>query len=112
VAKRSRPPQFELTQFHSHTIQRVGGNLSVLRKQAQCRVALFFLDKHVQRFPPGGLLLVVDLAQIQHCPLRRFAARYAAVLDHAEVAMLFAVLLAVCAVQKHLKQQHARKLGV
>ena len=43
---------------------------------------------------------VIDLAQIQHGPLRDFVGRDPLVLHHAKVAMLFAVLLPIRAAQK------------
>jgi hypothetical protein len=49
----------------------------------------------LQRLPPRRLLRGVDLAQVQHLPLHRRAAGDAAVLHHAEVVMILAILAAM-----------------
>ena len=54
-----------------------------------------------QRPPPGLLLAVVDLAQIQHLALGGAAAGGAAVLHDAEIPMRLAVLPAIVLPQKH-----------
>src|SRR3984885_13668849 len=108
VAERAWPPQFEPAQFDLRTVQRVGGNLPVVREKTHCRVALFGFIEDVQRLAPRRLLLVVNLAQIQNCALCRLPTRQPPVFHHTEVAMILAVLLAVGAAQKHLQQQNAR----
>ena len=54
-----------------------------------------------QRLAPRGLLLVVDLPQVEYGPLHGLACGDALVLDDAEVAVVFAVLLAICATEEH-----------
>jgi hypothetical protein len=88
--------------------QRIGRNFPVVREQAHGGVALFVLVEDVQSLAPCGLLLVVDLAQVQHGPLYRLATQQAPVFDDAEAAAVLAVLVAIGAAQKHRKQQHAR----
>ena len=57
--------------------------------------------EHFQRLTPRGLLGGVDLAQVQHLPLHRLPAGHAAVLHHAEVVMILAILAAMMGAQKH-----------
>jgi hypothetical protein len=45
--------------------------------------------------------VIVDLAQIQDGPLYRPAARHSPVLNNAEVPVILAVLLSICASQEH-----------
>jgi hypothetical protein len=52
-------------------------------------------------FTPGRLLLIVDFAEIENSSLYRLARTDAMVLYDAEVAMVFAVLFAIIATQKH-----------
>ena len=112
VAEYPRPPQFQPAQLHLHAVDRIGGKFPVVRKQTQRPIALFFLIEHLQRLAPRCLLLIVDLAQIQHCPLHRLAARHTAILHDAEVAMVLAVLLPVCAAQKHRSSRMPEKHGL
>src|SRR5208337_4104806 len=57
--------------------------------------------EHVQRLAPCSLLLVVDLAQVQHRPLHGPGTRQPAILHHAEVAVSLAILFSLSAAQKH-----------
>jgi hypothetical protein len=59
------------------------------------------LVERLDRLTPGGTLIVVDLAQIEHVSLHSPTAGYAAVLDDAPVAVLLAVLPANLLAQKH-----------
>ena len=95
IAEGPRPPQFQPAQLHLDAVQRIGGNFPVIREQAHGGVALFVFVEDLQRLAPRGLLLVVDLAQIQHRPLHRLAAGQPPILHDAEVAVVLAVLLSV-----------------
>src|SRR5215472_12999788 len=88
--------------------QPVGGDLPVIREQAQGCGALFVLIEHLQRLPPSGLLPVVDLAQVQNGSLHRFATRHTPILDHAEIAVVLAVFPSVGGAQEHRQRQNAR----
>jgi hypothetical protein len=61
---------------------------------------LLFIE-HRQRLAPSRLLFVVDLSQIDNGSLHRLARSQAMVFYDAEVAMIFAVFLAIVAAQKH-----------
>jgi hypothetical protein len=50
---------------------------------------------------PSGLLLVVDLSQVENVPLHDPAAGAAFVFDHAPVAVFLAIFLSRFAAQKH-----------
>jgi hypothetical protein len=92
-----------------HAIQRVGWRLPVIREQTHCRVTLFLLVEHLQCLAPRGLLLVINLAQIEHGPLHRPAVGHSPVLDDAEVPMILAVFLPVSAAQEHRNSSMPRK---
>src|SRR5450631_495830 len=111
TAEGSWPPKFEPTQPHGHAIHRVGRNLAIIREQTQGGVALLLLVEDLQCLAPGYLLLIINLAQIQHGSLYRLTARYAAILHDTEVAVVLAVLPAVGAAEKHRKQKSARNFG-
>ena len=57
--------------------------------------------QHLDRFAPGRPLAVVDLAEIEHLLLHHTAVAVAAVLDHAPVTMLLAVLETSLGAHKH-----------
>ena len=61
---------------------------------------LLLLIEDRQCLAPRRLLLVVDLAQVQHGPLHGLVGRDPLVLHDAEVTVILAVLLSVCAAQK------------
>src|SRR5215831_13518298 len=111
VAEHSRPPQFQPAQLYRHTVQRISRQFPVVREQAHGGVTFFVLDKYIQRSSPGGLLLVVDLAQVQNRPLHGLTASQPMILDDAEVAVVLAILSSVGAAQEHGKQQNARVLS-
>src|SRR5271165_3549274 len=79
-----------------------------MREQAQGSVVLLVFVEDRQVLAPCGLLLVVDLAQIQHSALHGSGVGQAAVLHYAEVAVNPAILFSLGAAQKHGKQQNAR----
>src|ERR1700681_1138125 len=59
------------------------------------------LVERLDRLAPCSALAVVDLAQIQHVPLHRPAARDPAVLHNAPITALLAVFAAKLVTQKH-----------
>ena len=70
---------------------------------------LLFIE-HRQRLPPCCLLLVIDFAEIDFAEiengwLHRLVGSEAMVFDDAEVAMIFAVFVAVDTAQKHDKRK-------
>ena len=105
VAEHTRMSQLQFPKPDLNAIDRIFGQDSVFGKQAQRRVFLPLVIEYRQTLPPRRFLLVVDLSQIQHGPLRRLACRQPPVLHDAEVAMLLAVLLSRCAAQKHLQRR-------
>src|SRR5208283_1942406 len=60
-----------------------------------------FMD-HLQACAPSRLLDVMDLTQVQNGALGRVTDAPSPVLDHAPIAMLFAVLSASVMAQKHI----------
>jgi hypothetical protein len=90
------------------TLNGVGGNPPVFRKQAQRCESVLFLIKHLQRFAPCRLLAVVDLAQVQNLALRYFARLQTPTFHHRVVAVFLAVLDPPIAAQKHSQLQNAR----
>jgi hypothetical protein len=105
VAEAARAPQLQPAQPHLHAVERVGRQFPIVGEQAQAGVALLLLVEHIERLAPGRLLLVVDLTQVEHGTLHGPAARYATVLDDAEIAVVLAVLPTVGAAQKHRKHR-------
>src|ERR1017187_9522167 len=101
VAERPRAPQLHFRQLDLNTIDDAGGNLAVFREQAQSGVALARFVEHLQALAPGGLLAVVDLAQVQHAALHHLPAPQTPALLDAEIAMLFAVFASLVAAQEH-----------
>src|SRR5207248_4232465 len=108
TAESAWSPQFQTTQLDRYAVYRIWRNLPVVGKQAYGGGALFLLIEDLQSLTPGCLLLVIDLTQIQDRSLYSAAAGHAAVFHEAEVAVVLAVLIAICAAQEHWKQQHAR----
>src|SRR6266550_7141221 len=90
-----RAPQFETVQFHLQTVDCIGGNLAVIRKQTQVRILLLLFIEYRKRLAPCRLLLIVDLAEIEDRSLHRLAGSNAMVFYDAEVAMIFAVFFAM-----------------
>jgi hypothetical protein len=102
VAEDARTLQFQAAQADLDAVDGIGRKFPILGKQAHRGEALFGFSEDLERLSPCGLLAVVDLAEIENGALRCFAARQTAVLNHAEVAMIFAVFAPVCAAQEHL----------
>jgi hypothetical protein len=102
VAEHTWPSQFQTTQPDLRAIHCIGRKLSISREQTHRGETLLYLIEYLQRFPPRGLLLIVDLTQIQHRALRRLATGQPPVFDDAEVAMILPIFPAVGATQKHV----------
>jgi hypothetical protein len=79
----------------------VGGDLPVVRKQAHDRKISFVLVKNLQGLAPSGLLAIIDLSQVHHGTIHHRLTRNATTLHNAEVAVLFAILLATMNFQMH-----------
>src|SRR5205085_1250507 len=102
TTENARTPQFQPAQAHLHAVDGIGGNFPIVGKQTHGCEALFTFVEYIERLAPRGLLLIVDLAEIENGALRGLAAGQPPVLDHAEIPMILAVLAPVCAAQKHL----------
>ena len=76
-------------------------NRTILGKQSQLPGVLPILIEDRQRVSPGGLLRIIDLAEVGYLSLHDLAVIAAAVLHHAEIAVRFAVLEAMFAAQEH-----------
>src|SRR6266478_8114962 len=74
---------------------------TIIGKQRQRPGKARILVEHLDRLAPGRRLRGVDLAEIQHMPLHHAAAIETLVLDHVPVVVRLAVLLSLCASQKH-----------
>src|SRR3978361_1917728 len=87
-------PEAQTTEpdVHDTAIQR--RRRTILGKQRDLFAGLPALVERLDRLTPRGALAVVDLAQIEHMPLHRPAARYPAGLCDAPVAVLLAVFAA------------------
>src|SRR2546426_7784949 len=64
-AEGPRTSQLQAAEFHLYAVQHVGWHFPVIREQTHGSVVLFLFVENLQRLAPCGLLLVVDLAQIQ-----------------------------------------------
>src|SRR6266508_3867122 len=100
VAEGPRAPQLQTAQFHLDAVHGIFWQRTIFRKQTQFGELLLLLIEHRQCFAPRRLLLVVDLAQVQHSPLNGLVGGNPLVLHDAEVAVILAVLLPVCAAQE------------
>src|SRR5579872_5227459 len=97
----ARTLQFQPAQAHLHAVDGIGGNFPIVGKQTHGGEALFGFAEYIERLAPRRLLLIVDLAEIENGALRGLAPGQPPVLDHAEIPMILAVLVPVCAAQKH-----------
>src|SRR5581483_2710268 len=109
AAEDARTLQFQPAQPYLHAVDGVGGKIPIVGKQAHRGEALFGFVKHFKRLAPRRLLPVVDLTEIENSALRRLAAGHAPVFNNAEVAMIFAVLAAIRAAQKHLSAAECQR---
>src|ERR1700722_5323300 len=101
VAERAGPAQLHLIELHRDRIQLTGWNRTIVRKQTQLAVAALVFVKNFQRSPPRLLLGVIDLTEIEHLSLRGATPADAAIFDHGEIPMCFAILVAFVLPQKH-----------
>ena len=83
-------------------VENLRGNLAVFGKKTDLFGALIGFIDHLQALAPSRLLRVIDLAQVKDGALRGVSGTQTAVLDHAPVAMLFAIFLAGVIAQKHV----------
>ena len=93
--------KLEILQAH---LRRFGQRLwrrTVFRQQGDLRHPPCALVESLKSAAPLCLLAPGDLAQVQHLSLDRLAAAHAAVLNHAPVAVLLAVLDSSLRPQKH-----------
>jgi len=97
-----RPLQREFRQPHLHRGGDVRRHLPLQGKERQLRERLAIGVKDRDGFDPGGLLAVVDFAQIQNRSLHPVAVRAADLFDDAPVAMVLAVFEAVMRLEKGL----------
>jgi hypothetical protein len=79
----------------------MGGHLPIGRKQGQGLRGLPLLIKGFNDPAPGGLLAVVNLAQVEHRPLDHAPLGAAPAFDDAPVAVLLTVFKAPVAFQVH-----------
>ena len=95
-----RPPQLQRLQLDPHHLAVQLRRLPVGREQRH-GLAVRAAAQHLDRPAPRRPLAVVDLAEVQHLALHHPAVRAAAVLHHAPVAVLLAVLEASLGAQEH-----------
>src|SRR4029079_18840289 len=103
----ARPPLPRPAQLHRFTPQldrlslRVVGQSPVGQTQCSLPGAPAVLVEGLDLSTPGGMLAVVDLAEIQNRLLHHPAAGTASALDKAPVAVLLAILDSPCGAQVH-----------
>jgi len=76
---------------------------AIFGKERKGAGLVFPLFEDFDRFTPRQLLRRIDLAQIQDVALHDSPVSQTFVFDDTEVAVLFAVFLAGCRAQKHLR---------
>jgi len=102
------PGELQLVQAHLHGGRVGGGGSAVLGKErALAGVALLFIED-LDGLLPGGVLGIVDLAQVENVTLRHRAPD-AAAFDNGPGAMLLAVLFSGAAFEKHGGQCNQKK---
>jgi hypothetical protein len=101
IAEAARPAQLHLVELHGDRIDFPRRQRPVIGKETQLAILPLVLIKYLQCPPPGLLLRVVDLAEVEDLPLRGAARTRAAVLDDAEVTMGLPILAAFVLAQKH-----------
>jgi len=102
IAEEARMLERQFGEFDLEAIEDVGRDLAVFGEETDLFGELSGFVERVQILAPGGLLRVIDLAQIENGALRGVAGAQAAVLDDAPVAMRLAVLFASVETQEHL----------
>ena len=77
------------------------GCLAVFREDGYLLWSALALLSHLDRLAPSGMLLVINLAKVEHLALHHPIAATAPVLDDAPITVFFAILEAFCRTQKH-----------
>ena len=95
-----RPMQPHVPDVHSHHLARQIRGFPIGREQRHLRRTRS-VPQHFDRAAPRRALAIVDLAEIEHLPLHHPTVAAAAVLDHAPVAVLLAVLEASLGAHEH-----------
>ncbi len=78
------------------------GNAAVGGEQGKLPISLIVFVKRLNDTTPGGMLAVVDLAEIQYRPLYDPAASTTLAFHNAPVTVLFAVFDPSCESQVHV----------
>ena len=104
--------QLHLPELDLNRVEVTDGDFTVFREQAEVAGSLPVFVKDLKRLAPGGFLFVVDFAQVENRPLDRLARAQPSILDHAEVAMSFAVFFPVRLTQKQRNSRMAECLGL
>jgi hypothetical protein len=97
---RLHQPQFAQLQPDDRRVGQYPGAAILWKQRQRARLVRPVLQDG-NRFAPGQLLRIVDLAQVQQRPLRDPTAADPAILYDAPVTVLFAVLLARGVAEKH-----------
>jgi hypothetical protein len=99
----TRALELQLIELDLHHITAKLGDLAVFRKDRHLsRLALALLN-YLDHLTPGRLLLIIDLAEIEHLTLYDTITTTAPVLHDAPVAVFLAVLEAFGRTQKHAR---------
>ena len=104
--------QLHLPELDLNRVEVTGGDLTVLREQAEVARSLLFLVKDLKLLAPCGFLFVVNFAKVENSSLDRLARAQPSILDDAEVAMSLAVFIPVRLTQKHRNSRMAECLGL
>ena len=84
--------KLEILQAHLHRFRQRLRRCAIFREQGDLRHPPRTLIESLKSPAPLRLLPVGDLAQVQNLPLNGLATAHAAVLNHAPIAVLLAVL--------------------
>jgi hypothetical protein len=82
----------QLRELDLESVEDLRRNLAIFGEKADGFGELIGFIDHVEALAPGRLLRVVDLPQIENGSLHHMADAQTAILHHAPVAMLFAIL--------------------
>jgi hypothetical protein len=97
----TRPAKFHLINPDAHSRVAVLLNLAFCGYQRHGASHLLPLIENLDTPVPRHLLVIVDLAQIEHVSLDNSALSYPPVLNQTPIVMLLAILFARAASQKH-----------
>ena len=98
----ARTLQSEFAQANLHRVGDVCGDRALQRKQRQLSEGLAIGIEDFGALDPGGLLAVVDFAQVENRPLHPLAVRAGDFFDQAPVTVILAVFETVVRVEKGL----------